>query len=270
MLILKFFILLLFLLCVRTFLSKRKEKESISIGNEQTIGNREEQQDSFSTIITENGVMAILADGMGGYENGKVASDIAVNTFIHEFSKLDSLQDIKDFFIHTAMLSNKKIIEKSKKAKMGTTLVVAIIKEDLLYWASIGDSAIALFRNEEFLNLNKKQIFESILQEQYLCGQITKQEMKNHPMKKRLTNYIGHDDFKDIEIGKAPIKLRRGEKVVLCSDGIYNSMSELEMEKILMKNKKPHKASEEIIDRIEEKNYLKQDNATIIILQKNN
>jgi serine/threonine protein phosphatase PrpC len=267
--ILLFFIILLILLFIRECLTSSNEDEEISIGNDQTIGKRKEQEDSFATTITENGVMAVLTDGMGGYSRGKQASSIAVNIFNREFSKLANIHPVSDFFIKASNLSNKEILEKAKGIKTGTTLASVIISEGYLYWASIGDSAIALFRNGEFINLNQKHIFEAILQEQYLTGKIPKEEVLNNPMKKRLTSYIGHDEFKDIEISKAAIKLRRGDKIILCSDGVYNSVSELEMEKVLLKNIKPHKAAEDIINLINDKNYLKQDNGTIVILEKN-
>lgn len=265
-----FLTIILLLFCIRYVLKSSSKEQYITIGNEQIIGTREEQEDSFSTIVTEKGTIAVLADGMGGYLKGKVASNIAVNTFINEFSKLGSINNIEKFFIETSKMANKKILEGIKGVKTGTTIAAVIISENYLYWASVGDSAIALFRNGEFINLNKKHIFESLLQEQYLSGRISKEEVLNNPMKKRLTSYIGHDDFKDIEINKQPIELKQGDKIILCSDGIYNSISEFEMEKVLMKNIQPFKASEEIINIINKKNYPKQDNATIIILKNNN
>lgn len=264
-----FLIIIVLLFYIRYILRNGNKEQYITVGNEQTIGKRKDQEDSFSTIITEKGIMAVLADGMGGYSKGKMASTIATNTFIHEFLKLDSINSIEKFFIQTARLTNKEILKKSKGIKTGTTIVTVIISENYLYWASIGDSAIVLFRNQEFINLNKKHIFESILQEQYLSGKISKEEVLNNPMKKRLTSYIGHEDFKDIEINKQPIELKQGDKIILCSDGVYNSISEFEMEKVLVKNIKPFKASEEIINIINKKNYPKQDNATIIILGNN-
>ena len=91
--------------------------------------------------------MAVLADGMGGYTNGKVSSSIAVNTFIDEFSNSYSIYPIEDFFRNVSRISNRAILDRSKGARSGTTLVSVIIADEMLYWVSIGDSAIALFRN---------------------------------------------------------------------------------------------------------------------------
>lgn len=270
-----FFLLLFLLLGLRSFLKNGYRSKKVAIGNAQILGRREEQEDSFSTTITETGVLAVLADGMGGFEKGKMASSNAVSTFVSEFSKAsvfaeaNSLHSIEDFFIKTAALCNREILKKARGIKTGTTLVAVILSQEKLYWASSGDSAIFLFRKGEFINLNKKHIFQDVLEEQYLSGKISREEVLNNPMKKRLTCYIGHEEFKNIEICKEAIKLRRGDKIILCSDGVYNSISEIEMEKILVKNKTADKASEEIIDSIKKKKYTKQDNATIIILEKN-
>ncbi|WP_411680952.1 PP2C family protein-serine/threonine phosphatase [Clostridium thailandense] len=262
-----FLIIIVLLFYIRHILRNKSREKYIAIGNEQIIGKREEQEDSFSTIVSEKGMMAVLADGIGGYSKGKIASSIVVNTFVHEFLKSPDLAHMENFFKSTAKKANKEILEKIKGVKSGSTVAVVIIYENYLYWASVGDSAIALFRKGEFINLNKKHIFEFLLQEQYLSGKISKEAILKNPMKKRLTDYIGHDEFKEIEINKYPIELKQGDKIILCSDGVYNSISEFEMEKVLEKNVEAFKASEEIIDIINKKNYPKQDNATIIILK---
>jgi serine/threonine protein phosphatase PrpC len=252
---------------VRFRLLNAKKENYIVIGNGQTIGKRDEQEDSFSTVENEKGVMAVLADGMGGYTNGKVSSSIAVNTFIEEFSNSYSIFPIEEFFRNVSRLSNRAILDRSKGARSGTTLVSVIVTDEMLYWASIGDSAIALFRNGELINLNKKHIFESELEQQYISGKISEAQMLNNPMKKRITSYLGAEVLKDIEICEKPIKLKHGDKVILCSDGVYNSITEIEMETILMEKIKPYESAEEIIEMVRAKNFPKQDNATIVILE---
>ncbi|HEX9062854.1 MAG TPA: SpoIIE family protein phosphatase, partial [Clostridia bacterium] len=92
--------------------------------------------------------------------------------------------------------------------------------------------------------------------------------IKNNTRKKMLTNYLGHTGFSEIETGRDAIKLRPGDKVILCSDGVYNSISELELERILSRKLTPSKAAEEIIESILQKRISNQDNASIIILEK--
>ena len=265
-----FLIGIFFLLLIRYLLINTRKKPEIIIGNAQSIGARNEQEDSFASVISEHGVMAALADGMGGYSNGKMASSLVVNLFVKEFNKKRQIEPADKFFRDTLLLSNKKLLEKAKEKKTGTTMVVVVISEGYLSWVSVGDSAIALFRNQEFYNLNQKQIFQTMLEKEYLSGHISKEEVLNNPKKKRLTNYIGHENFREIITSKRTIKLQHGDRIILCSDGVYNSITEMEMEKALMKNLPPQKAAEEIIDLIKARNIKNQDNATIIILEKNN
>lgn len=86
-------------------------------------------------------------------------------------------------------------------------------------------------------------------------------------MRKRLINYLGFEGFKSMEIGE-PISLKKGDKIILCTDGVYNSLTELELCEILEKPLSPNDAAEEIINRIDAKRLKHQDNATIIILEK--
>jgi PPM family protein phosphatase len=264
-------LLVLILWSIRLLVLKMRKKVAIVVGNAQTIGDRKEQEDAFATVVHEDRFLAVLADGMGGYSYGKMASNLVVNTFVREFTKTGEKQQPAAFFFRSAaFLCNQRLLERNKGTKSGTTLVAVLIAGGYLNWASIGDSAIVLFRDGEFINLNQKQIFQSLLEKRYLSGEISREEMLNHPKKKRLSNFIGYEGFQDVEINRQTIKLRRGDKVLLCSDGVYNSATEMEMEKILARNMAPNQAAEAIISLVEQKSIAHQDNATIIILENNN
>ncbi|HEX9061440.1 MAG TPA: protein phosphatase 2C domain-containing protein, partial [Clostridia bacterium] len=235
-------LIIIFLILIRYYIKKARLRPDIMIGNAQTVGRRKEQEDHYSTLYTQNGLMAVLADGMGGYTNGKVASNTAVSAFIREFSKAGDLHSMEDFFKKASRAGNREILERCKGSKSGTTVVAVVISDGNLYWTSVGDSAIVLFRKGEFINLNKKHTFENVLEEKYLSGGITEEEIKNNAKKKMLTNYLGHTGFSEIETGRDAIKMRPGDKVILCSDGVYNSISELELERILSRKLPPSKA----------------------------
>jgi len=264
-LILIFAILVLFGL--RYFLINQKGQPRVLIGNAQYIGTRQEQEDSFSTAEDKKVTLAVLADGMGGYSNGKLASSLAVDTFIQGFLNAESIYPVDQFLLNNANICNRAVLDKAKGKRMGSTIIAALISQGNLYWASIGDSAIVLFKNGEFINLNKKHIFEAVLEDQYVSGKITEDQLLSNPLKKRVTSYIGAEVLKEIDMNENPIKLRYGDKVLLCSDGVYNSMTEIEMEKILSKKNEPFNIAEEIIDTIRKKNLDKQDNATVVVLE---
>ncbi len=202
--------------------------------------------------------MAVLADGISGLANGRMASTIAVTTFIQEFMKLTSLGNIQSFFKETAMASNQMIVQNLNGSNGGTTLVAAVIDEHgFLHWGAVGDSVISIFRNGEFIAINQKHIFESVLKERYISGEISQLEVQENPLKKRLINYLGYEGFKNIDTGKSPIKLHRGDKVCLFSDGIYDTLTEVEMEKILSQQAPPYDLAQNMIKAVEQKRLKK-------------
>ncbi len=264
-----FIVVLIFLLIIRGILAQKMEKGKIYIGNGQTIGRRDEQDDYFSTAETAHGTMAVLADGISGLANGRMASTIAVTTFIEEFKKLGNLNQLQDFLKKAAMASNHMIVENLNGSNGGTTLVTAIIDNDgYLHWGAVGDSVITIFRNGEFLAINQKHIFESVLTERYIAGEISQLEVQENPLKKRLINYLGYEGFKNLDTGNNPIQLHKGDKVCLFSDGIYDALTEVEMEKILSQQAPPYDLAQNIIKAVEQKRLKNQDNATILILEK--
>lgn len=246
--------------------SMEEQEQEILIGNAQTIGQRTEQDDYFASTVTRVGTLAVLADGISGVAHGRMASTLAVTMFSREFLKLDDAGDIPGFFHKASLLSNRAITEQLAGAIGGTTLISVVISNHRLHWGAVGDSLILLFREGEFLHINAKDTFESVLESRYLAGEIGREEVSGNPMKNQLTNYLGYAGFKSMEIGE-PIPLEPGDIVVLCSDGIYDALTEVEMEQILMKGMPPQDTAEEMIACVERKSYKHQDNATVLILK---
>ncbi|KLH97684.1 protein phosphatase 2C domain-containing protein [Brevibacillus formosus] len=253
---------------LRAALIRQEMNPVIQIGNGQTIGRREEQDDYFSTATSSHGTIAVLADGISGLANGRLASTLAVTTFIREFTKLDNPKHMSLFFSRAASLANSEILQALRGSRGGTTLVAGVIVEDKLYWGAVGDSIITVFRNGEFIPINQKDIYESVLEARFLSGEITKDEALEHPQKKQLINYLGYENFQNIEIGREPFPLEKGDKVILCSDGVYDTLTEMELEQILFQNIAAHDAADQIIEAVESKQKANQDNATILILEK--
>lgn len=253
---------------LRAALIRQEMNPVIQIGNGQTIGRREEQDDYFSTATSSHGTIAVLADGISGLANGRLASTLAVTTFIREFTKLDNPKHMSLFFSRAASLTNSEILQALRGSRGGTTLVAGVIVEDKLYWGAVGDSIITVFRNGEFIPINQKDIYESVLEARFLSGEITKDEALEHPQKKQLINYLGYENFQNIEIGREPFPLEKGDKVILCSDGVYDTLTEMELEQILFQNIAAHDAADQIIEAVESKQKANQDNATILILEK--
>ncbi|GAC41170.1 PP2C family protein-serine/threonine phosphatase [Paenibacillus popilliae] len=242
------------------------DKLGVPIGNGQTIGAQDEQGDYFSSATTPYGTTAVVADGISGLAHGRLASTIAVTVFIREFLKLSNIRDIHDYFTKAAKISNSEILQQLRGAPGGTTLVAGVIAGDRLYWAAVGDSVIMVFRDGEFIWMNEEHALETVLKEHRLAGELTRGEVIDYPRRKRLINYLGYEHFARMEVGSEPFALRPGDRIILCSDGVYNTMTEVELEAILSQPIAPNDAAEEIIAAIEAKGLAKQDNATIVIV----
>lgn len=268
-----FIILLVFVLGMVYLFKKNKptqnsgipHKLKLDIGNAQIIGTREKQDDSFATSIADYGVMAIVADGIGGYINGNLASRIAVETYLDEFEKKDVTANLSYYFQKSARLANDRIRDEFGEAKGGTTVVSVVIIDNQMYWSSIGDSNIAVFRNGRLIPVNRKENVKNWLEDQYFAGTMSREEAMGSAMDKRLVNYVGYDGFKKADESDRPNFLKKKDKVLVYSDGV-EVLSQIELEKILSKRMKAQKTAETIMNMIEQKNVRSKDNATIIIL----
>ena len=244
----------------------KSEKGTIDIGNAQYIGTREKQDDSFGSCQREYGVVSIVADGIGGFVNGDIASKMTVETFLREFKKHDLTGNVNFYFQSSAQKANFEIRKKFEDTPCGTTVVVTYINRNQLYWFSVGDSNIAVYRNKRIIPVNRKENVENWLEEQYLSGKINKQETLDHPQSRRLMNYVGYDGFEGGQVGETPILLQSKDIVLLYSDGV-EVLSQIQLEDILSQKGTANDIAEKIIEAIKEKKVQSKDNATVIVIK---
>lgn len=238
---------------------------SADIGNAQTIGTREKQDDSFGTCIKEYGIMAVVADGIGGYINGNLASQITVETFLDEFEKRNVTENLSYYFQKTSMLSNERIRDEFGEAKGGTTVVSVVLKDDKLFWTSVGDSNIAVYRGGRLIMVNRKENVKNWLEDQYYAGAVKREEVIESQKDTRLVNYLGYDGFKKADESDRPIFLKKKDKVLIYSDGV-EILGQIELENILSKKINAQKMADMIITAVNQKKKPKKDNATIVLL----
>lgn len=244
---------------------KRYPVASVDIGMAQFIGTREKQDDSFGVHTNGNGTFAIVADGIGGFMDGDVASRIAVDTFIENFKMGNVGNNINFFFNSSAITANERIRKQFGDKMCGTTVVAAIVADRKLYYTSIGDSIISVFRNGRLIPVNTKHNVESYLEELYMSGKITREQALGSNKNRRLMNYVGHDGFVNPEEMDKPVNLRVGDKVLLYSDGV-ELLSQIEMEDILSRKGNAQQKAEIIMNTIVYKNAKSKDNSTVVIL----
>ena len=190
--------------------------------------------------------LLIVADGMGGHNAGDYASKFVVQVLKKELAK--SREDGPRAMLKKAIASaNHQLIAESKTdAKlegMGTTLVAATVIEHTLYFANVGDSRLYLL-NDEIRQLSKDH---SLVQEMVRLGGLNAEEAKHHPDKNIITRAIGVKE--DIEIDFFEYRLKKGDIILMCTDGPSNMVEDEEIFQIVRSSRDVVEAVEQLIER---------------------
>ncbi len=232
------------------------------------IGNqRSENQDNYRAGRQNDGtVWALVCDGMGGTQGGKIASGLACEYMERAFSEnIDMLSnpvEIKEFLFDVTKIANGAIYKKSEKDEgmqgMGTTLVCAVVRGNLAQFVHVGDSRAYLYTNGYLMQLTKDH---SMVQELLAQGRITVEEANTHPNKNLITRALGVSSEVDIEYGECAVKT--GDIILLCTDGLTNFVEDDEITKILSKAKFEETA-DKLIRRTLESEGL--DNVTVLLV----
>lgn len=190
--------------------------------------------------------LLVVADGMGGHKAGDFASKFVVQQLTKALA--ESQADGPEEAIREAILSaNHQLIEKAKSDPQlegtGTTLVVATVMEHTLYFANIGDSRLYIL-NEEIKQLSKDH---SYVQEMVRLGGIHPEEAKYHPDKNIITRAIGAKE--QVQIDFFEYRLRKGDIILMCTDGLSNMVEDEEMHRIVMGARDVVEAVERLIER---------------------
>ncbi len=228
---------------------------------------REMNQDAFKTgTFREGGCFAVVCDGMGGVSGGQVASDICVNEVSAHiekgYRKGMSMKSVKNLLVSAITASNIKVFEAANKNKdylgMGTTVVAVVILNGFAAVAHIGDSRAYLISNDI------KQITKDHSVVQYLIdmGRITPEQAKTHPDRNVITRAVGVTAEIDVDVDIVPIN--SGETILICTDGLYEYISDSEMFEII-KNSNEAEPAKLLLDMANEAGG--KDNITVVTVE---
>lgn len=239
------------------------------------VGDRDNQQDSFSYILNENEGAVIICDGMGGFNSGEEASRTAVERFISEYRfNVDDSQTVQQLKRIT-LSANDDVgslkADDGKPLSAGSTLIAAVIKMNKLYWNSVGDSRIYLLRNNEFVQLTLDQNYQTVLIEKKKAGLISDEEYEKESRNgDALISYLGMNTEPLIDYNETPIILESKDLLIMMSDGLYKILSDDEIMTVMKKYSDINEAicSLELNaqQRAQEKNIIR-DNMTVALIR---
>ena len=242
----------------------------ISIGKIHDIGRRDYQQDSFgqTAVLRNTGILAVLADGMGGLSGGERVSQKIVMEALTFGSTLQANQ------VPTALPGMVAGINHAVNQMLGpkglytsgSTVVSALITGNALRWISVGDSRIYLYRDGQISQLSRDHDLLQDWMPDILEGKRSMAEALRDPNGRKLTSFIGMGELRHVDYNRTPIPLLPGDRVLLMSDGVYGTVSDAEMAAILRDCGSVQLAASHIGQRIMGAALPYQDNYTLIVL----
>jgi serine/threonine protein phosphatase PrpC len=210
------------------------------------------------------GQLFAVADGMGGHAAGEVASQLALDTLLRQYYSSDETPVPPAIRLDRAVLeANLDIYEQAvsvdAQAGMGTTLVTAVVQEDRLIVANVGDSRAYLVRDGEAIQITDDH---SWVAEQVKLGVMTDEQAENHAYRNVVTRCLGHKPGIQVDIFEH--RLRDGDAILLCSDGLSNQVSADEMARVVAEHT-PEESTDELIDLANRAGG--PDNITAVVVQ---
>ena len=228
---------------------------------------RESNQDVFYYFkFDENFCFAFVCDGMGGQNGGDIASNMVLNYFSTNIKKrfrrdLND-EEIKELIFDFYREVNEMIYDEAKSKEcfkgMGTTCATVVIKDNKMMIFNVGDSRVYIKSDENLKQLTVDHSYVQILVD---CGKITKKEAISHPRKNEITKAVGI--VEDINIDYEEVEVFKEDLVLLCTDGLTNSCSDLEISGIIKED--IEKSVEDLIDRSNINGG--KDNITVILIK---
>ena len=237
-------------------------------------GTRKSQQDDWAvqahppSLEGAAGLLAVLADGMGGMPGGEQASRIAVRGFLDGYfqENVAAGERLRGALDHANREVAAVVESQPDLDGMGCTFVGVVVFERRLEWISVGDSLILLYRDGRIRRVNPLHVYANELAAQVLRGETTQVEANNHPDRAALTSAVQGKHL--AEIGQDAVSIRAGDVILLASDGV-STLSSREVAAICSEQAGVPAAAlaNTIIQRIEARKRPNQDNATIITVR---
>lgn len=237
------------------------------------IGNREQQEDACElrnasdvTKIRNEGLLAIVADGMGGLRNGSLASSMAIQIISGDFEIMDRQQPLEPQ-LAGSIDHACELVYGELDGQGGSTVIACIFYDQKLYYAGAGDSYLYLLRGGSLTRINRQHNLQN---QRYLelleAGIVDPASARTMPEKHAVTQFLGVDDLNDVDWLRRALPLQDGDVILACTDGIGGVLSEEEITYYMSMNN-VNDACAAMRQAVMDKNLLHQDNFTGVLIR---
>ena len=238
----------------------------VDVGFKTDKGLRRSNNEDACYVLKKARVF-IVADGVGGNNSGEFASrtcvdEIANYVETHDVNALKNEDDIKAFFEDCIKNANYKILELSQRHEenrgMATTVVVAFLKKSKLYVFNIGDSRAYILHDGELRQITEDHTYVNSLVK---AGLITEEEAETHENRNMITRAVGVDHRVETDFFVETIST--GDRILLCTDGLYGEMKKSELIELLCQEKTMIDICEDLVETAN--NNGGSDNITLVV-----
>lgn len=196
---------------------------TIDVASYTCCGGHSINEDSF--LVTDN--VFVVADGLGGHENGEVASDCAIKSVKGNCTGNYSQKRIMEIL----EAANSAVVKLGGPAR--TTIAAAFLENGIFRYANVGDSRVYYFRDGKVLAQTKDH---SVCQAAVDMGTMSPEEIRHSDDRSRLLKVLGNDENLNLKKSYPEIQMREGDAFLLCSDGFWEYVYETEMQADLLKS----------------------------------
>ena len=195
---------------------------NINVSYYTARGGREINQDSVSLLEDGLNTLALVADGLGGHQDGEVASKQAVATLNRQ---LHSVRLSEEALVEAVCQANADIHAlQTPGRKMRTTIAALWLSDGLAVAANVGDTRIYQFRDG---NIVYQSMDHSVAQMAVLIGELKPEDIRQSPDKNKLIRVLGEADTPKVDT--QVLSLKAGDRFLLCTDGFWGEVTENEM-----------------------------------------
>lgn len=210
-----------------------------------------------------HGCLAVVADGMGGYSYGELASKMATDIISRHY--FDTNYKIVNALQRSFEKANKAIYQKASRDPrykgMGTTCTAVVLLDDQIFLGHVGDSRAYLLKGNRVIQLSNDH---TLVQHLLDTGQITQEESLSHPQRNVVTRAMGTAPKLQADFVKHELRFEVGDKLLICSDGLYEYVKIDELKQILG-NKKLNEASQSLVNLAKQRGG--HDNISVLIVE---
>lgn len=198
-------------------------------------GGRKNNQDRVAYSYSRDALLMVVADGMGGHMHGEIAAQICVQTLTDHFQQLakprlnDPMQFLNEELTRAHYAINDYAVEHDLLEIPHTTCVAAVIQDNTAYWAHVGDSRLYFFSEGKLIGRTEDH---TAVARMVKDGLITEEEIAHHPDRNKVSNCLGGYLVPEVECAP-PIPIHESDSLLLCTDGVWGSVSIPEMAAIL-------------------------------------